>query len=130
MLVSVVALVPVAQADPAGPLPPLALTADSTDGDRMLSWEASLGEVDGYRVYRADDLQAVLDHGLDAFSVIGETTALNFVDPSGPATESNEEGRALYFVTALLGDDESGPSNPVGMYPHCWRLTELGCWIP
>lgn len=129
-------LAPGALANPLdGPLPPLALTADTTSGDVVLSWQAPAGNVDGYRVYRADDAETVAEHGLDAFVAIGETTALSFVDivATGSGTESNDPAfRGIYFVTGLLGDDESLPSNSAtAQYPACWNVfTPTNCFIP
>lgn len=118
-----------------GSLPPLALTADTTSGDVVLSWQAPAGNADGYRVYRAEDAEAVAENGMDAFVAIGETTALSFVDIVGTGSgeaSSDPAFRAIYFVTALLGDGESPPSNPVSVeYPKCWDLFRFtSCFIP
>lgn len=136
-LTTVALLVPAGQAAPLDePLPPLAVTADSTGDHVVLAWEAPPGNVDGYRVYRADDATDVLQHGLDAFTPIGTTDDLIFVDLGNPTGDDNNDNEgptgAIYYVTSLLDGEESGRSNIVTeMYPHCWKLTTPDtCFIP
>lgn len=126
-------LAPGAWADPVETLlPPLALTADATSGDVILSWYAPPSDVDGYRVYRAESGEDVAANGMGAFVAIGETTTLSFTDASPQAESHDRTLRAIYFVAALIGDRESPPSNLAnGQYPACWDvLRPTDCFIP
>lgn len=126
-------LAPGARADPVEtPLPPVALTADATSGELILSWYAPPSDVDGYRVYRAESGEDVAANGLGAFVAIGETTTLVFTDASPQAESHARALRAIYFVATLVGDRESPPSNLAnGQYPACWDIfTPTECFIP
>ena len=95
-----------------------------------LSWSPPPTPADVYIVYRADDRDAVIAEGLEAFHAIGQTPDLTFLDTS--SSIESEEPRGIYYVTAIVGDEESAPSNPAdAQYPHCWNVsTPEDCFIP
>jgi hypothetical protein len=82
---------------------PQNLDADWVDGQVFLAWDAVDGAV-AYHVYQ-DGLY------------IATSEAPDFTVPS-----SQSSSASMYWVTALLPEGESIPSNPAS--PYCWGFTE------
>jgi hypothetical protein len=86
------------------PLPPTALTVESSEEGNMLSWDPPLATtgapIDGYNVYRYVDTQR------EALGHVGASST-SFLD--GGVDPGNHT--YVYFVTSASGQDESVPSN-------------------
>lgn len=127
LLFVLLSLLPAAGATPVedpAPLPPWGLTVEPSGSGYLLTWQEPPGSVDGYSVYRAAGWTDVMTGGVDAFTLVGGTTDLNFWDDA-VASEN-----PVYYVVSTEDGQESAPSAPQdGQYPYCWQIN-LQCWIP
>ena len=120
--VMVAALSPPAEAGIEQPLPPMAVTADTTDQGVQVSWTPpvlSPVEIMSYGVYRVNGTQKELLRSVPA----DQTT---YLDGS-----ADLEYVYTYFVTSQSAHAESPPSNPTfAGYPYCWDVTYDECLFP
>jgi hypothetical protein len=110
------------QAEEQPPLPPTAVTAETTAEGVLLGWAPpvlSFGEILAYNVYRINGTQpeALGSVAADQTSYFDGSADLDYV--------------YTYFVTSQAAQAESAPSNPsFAGYPRCYDVTYDECLFP